>query len=221
MLKNYSIHIDIYEKLSLNYRGSFIIPIEFSFLPVHHLVKTILIPQNNRSIKYCSNRQCNYHGKCIQYLNQTTEKSFCQCERGWTGKFCSISYQCLCSSDALCLGISAMNRSVCICPVNRTGPRCLIRDLSCQINETNPCQNKGQCIRHQGISDGRNIYRRFSCLCRKGFSEAYCEEANQITLSFGKDVTLSTMIYVHLFDFYRDILSDRTTIPVRISDEQN
>ena len=221
MLKNYSIHIDIYEKLSLNYRGSFTIPIEFSFLPVHYLVKTILIPRNNRTLKLCSNRQCNYHGKCIQYLNQTKEKSFCQCERGWTGKFCSISYQCLCSSDALCLGISAMNRSVCICPVNRTGSRCLIRDLSCQINGTNPCQNNGQCIPHHEIYNRQSIYRQFSCLCRKGFSGVYCEIASQITLSFGKDVMLSTMIYVHLFDFFENAFSDRTTIPVRISDEQN
>ena len=49
--KNYSIHIDIYEKITLNYRGSFIKPFNFSFLPVHRLAFQLNIPQFNKIVK--------------------------------------------------------------------------------------------------------------------------------------------------------------------------
>ena len=66
--KNYSIHIDIYEKISLTYRGSLLFPINFSFLPVHRLAFIVDIPRNNDNIQNCSNNQC-IHGKCIKYSN--------------------------------------------------------------------------------------------------------------------------------------------------------
>jgi hypothetical protein len=220
LLKNYSIHINIYEKISLSYFGSFLIPIEYSFLPVHRITKIFYIPRNNRSMKYCSNRQCNYHGKCIQYLNQTNEKSFCQCERGWRGKSCLISYHCSCSSDSLCLGISAMNRSVCVCPVNRMGPRCLLTDLSCQMYGQYVCENGGQCIPHYEMF--HRSQRSYSCVCRKGFSGYFCDRSDiNITLSFGKEVIISPTIHIHLFWNIHNQFSHRTTIPVRISNKQN
>ena len=88
---NYAIHIDIYEKVSLNYRGSLLFPILFSFLPVHRLVYIIDIPRNNEKIQSCLNSQCT-HGKCVIYLNNPENISFCQCDRGWSGRDCSIRH---------------------------------------------------------------------------------------------------------------------------------
>ncbi len=54
---NYSIHIDIYEKISLIYRESFLFPIYFSFLPVHRLAFIIDISQNDtKNIRSCFNQ---------------------------------------------------------------------------------------------------------------------------------------------------------------------
>ena len=41
-------------------------------------------------------------------------------------EYCTIQYSCACSSDSLCIGILANNRSLCICPLNKMGDRCLI-----------------------------------------------------------------------------------------------
>jgi hypothetical protein len=42
--RHYSIHIDFYEKFSLAYRGSVLLPVTFPFLPVHRLAFIVDIP---------------------------------------------------------------------------------------------------------------------------------------------------------------------------------
>jgi hypothetical protein len=137
--KNYAIHIDFYEKVPLVYRGSVLLPIRFPFLPVHRLAFIIDIPGGNQKIQSCINDQC-LHGKCIKYSNNQDNYTFCQCDRGWTGKYCSIQHICTCSSDSLCIGISANNRSICVCPTNKFGPRCLLNETfsgdRCEIADT-------------------------------------------------------------------------------------
>ncbi|CAF2964940.1 unnamed protein product [Rotaria sp. Silwood2] len=75
--KNYAIKIDIYEKISLTYRGSLLFPIIFPFLPVHRLAYVVDIPRNNENIQTCLNSQC-IHGKCMAYSNNPKHNSFCQ-----------------------------------------------------------------------------------------------------------------------------------------------
>ena len=89
--KNYSIHIDIYEKITLNYRGSFIKPLNFSFLPVHRLAFQLDIPRIFDDIENCSDHQC-INGKCRKYFNDPNNRTFCQCEKGWSGRYCTIQY---------------------------------------------------------------------------------------------------------------------------------
>ncbi len=100
MSNNYSIHIDIYEKFSLNYRGSCLFPISLSFLPIYRLSLQLIIP-NNKNICLTPN-EC-IHGQCIKYFNNNN-KRFCPCEKGWSGKYCTIKYNYLCSFDSLSLG---------------------------------------------------------------------------------------------------------------------
>ncbi|CAF1347871.1 unnamed protein product, partial [Adineta ricciae] len=61
MNRNYSIHIDIYEKSSLTYRGSFLYLVKFLFLPVHRLAFFVDIPLlNYHKTSTCSTHQCQY-----------------------------------------------------------------------------------------------------------------------------------------------------------------
>ena len=61
---------------------------------------------------------------------------FVNVNRGWSGRYCTIPYDCTCASDSLCIGIANNNRPVCVCSANKFGPRCLLVDTACQINNT-------------------------------------------------------------------------------------
>ena len=196
--KTYSIHIDIYEKLSLNYRGSFYFPIEFSFLPVHRLAYIINIPHKNDKILTCSKTQC-IHGKCIYYLNRNLMLHYCQCDPNWTGQNCSIPYQCTCSSNSKCVGISSDNRSICICSVDKFGSQCYI-NTDCQ----DKCQNNGQCI---PSDDFLMFNRTYRCVCKDGFTGEQCEITNtKLNISFDKLIDVSQSIYIHFIQIFNSTI---------------
>ena len=68
-MKDYSIHLDIYEKtIKLDYRTSFIKALNFSFLPVHRVTLQINIPRVLDNLNDCSNIQCQ-NGKCRKYFH--------------------------------------------------------------------------------------------------------------------------------------------------------
>ena len=145
MTRNYSIHIDVYEKISSAYRGSLLIPIKFAFLTVHRIAVQLTIPRASDILKTCSDEQC-VHGRCTEYFDDPKGTTFCRCDQGWTGRSCTIAHACACSSDSLCAGVSASNRSICICPPNKWGSRCLLRSILCQLEQNTTCENGGQCI---------------------------------------------------------------------------
>jgi hypothetical protein len=213
--QNYSIHIDIYEKISLNYRASFLIPIPLSFLPVYRLALQLTIPHKTHDI--CSNDQC-VHGKCLKYFNNN--QTFCQCDQGWSGKYCTIPYICMCSLDSLCIGISSNNRSICVCPLNKFGSRCLLKNSICQLDGINKtCFNNGQCIPSNQYLISNE---RFVCICSKGFSGKRCEIIdNKIILSFNKDIILSQSIFVHFIEIRNNSFPKRSTTFKTISSYQN
>ena len=122
--KEYFVHIDIYETITLRYRGSMLAASKFPFLPVERIVVEMNLPKVNDKIQTCVNHQC-IHGQCVHYLNDP-KNYFCQCEQNWSGKYCNISYTCTCSSDSLCVGVTAENRSICVCRSNKFGSKCLI-----------------------------------------------------------------------------------------------
>jgi hypothetical protein len=206
--QNYSIHIDIYEKISLNYRQSLLIPITFSFLPVHRLAFIVDILQNNDSIESCSNDQC-HHGKCIKYSNNPENGTFCQCDRGWSGRTCTIPHSCICSSDSLCIGVAANNRSVCVCPIHRFGSRCLLIETTCQTDGNSTCKNGGQCIPNDKYIESD---QKFICICPKGFIGKRCEIVEKkILFSFGTDLVLSQSIFIHFIQVMNNNQPRRAT----------
>ncbi|UJR19129.1 hypothetical protein I4U23_022259 [Adineta vaga] len=188
--KHYSIHIDIYEKLSLNYRGSFLIHIPFLFLPVQRIASLLNIPYKNYPMKNCFLNEC-LHGECIRYFQN--DKTFCKCFSGWTGQFCTIKYQCNCSLDSICYDRSINQRSICICPIDKWGPRCLISDEICSLN--NPCQNNGTCIPYDQHVSPRNT---FQCICSKEFYGQRCEYISfKIILSFSNHINIPETMLIH------------------------
>ena len=196
--KTYFIHIDIYEKASFVYRGSLLFPVLFPFLPVYRLSSIVDIPRNSDATRNCLTNRCK-HGQCIKYSNRLQDDSFCRCDEGWSGQHCHIRYVCRCSSDSLCIGLSANNnRSICICPIDKFGPRCLLFDPSCQVNDNSPCENGGQCIPND---DYLVSNRKFTCICRRGFSGDRCQTVdNNITISFSKDIVPSQSILIHFIE---------------------
>ena len=212
--KTYSIQIDIFGKQSLIHRASFFMPIRFPFLPVHRLSYIIDIPSNNTDVEKCSLKQCN-HGKCVRYSHSPNNNTFCRCNRGWTGRSCSIFHVCQCAVDAICVGVDANNRSVCVCPLHRFGPRCLLRHSACSTNGT--CQNGGECIPNDEYAPFAD---KFTCICPKGYIGKRCgTRENVIHLSFETDVISTQSVFVH---FIRAINNDRPqratalrTIPFR------
>ncbi|UJR12638.1 hypothetical protein I4U23_016813 [Adineta vaga] len=212
--KNYSIHIDIYERISLTYRGSYLFPIYFPFLPVHRLALIVDIPQkDDKNIQTCSNNQCN-HGKCIKYLNNAENITYCKCDREWFGKYCNIQQFCQCSNDSLCIGVLPNNRSICICPIDKFGSRCLLPSSICQ-NST--CQNDGQCI----PNDNHMIHNHMIvCICSKGFIGDRCEAVdNKLILSFEKNIIRTQSIFIHFVEVVKNNIPNRATtfkmIPIR------
>jgi hypothetical protein len=216
--KQYSVHIDIYETVSLAYRGSFLLPIIFPFLPVHRIAVQFDIPHNNRSIESCPDHQC-IHGKCMRYFGDQANTTFCQCYRGWAGRYCTISYNCSCSLDSICIGISAYNRSMCVCPMDKFGSRCLLDKTVCRLKGNATCLNGGQCISvdKHGMSS-----KNFTCICPKGFSGDRCEIADtKIIVTFHKDIILPQSILVHFIQVIINGPPERTTTYNAIPFTQN
>ncbi|CAF1466728.1 unnamed protein product [Rotaria sp. Silwood1] len=206
--KNYAIHIDIYEKISLNYRGSLLFQLTFPFLPVHRLAFIVGIPQKNEKIQSCSNSPC-VNGKCIIYSNNVQNASFCQCNQGWSGRYCTIPHTCTCSSDSIYVGVSTYNRSVCVCPINKFGYQCLLIDTICQMNNNLTCQHDGKCI---PADDYTILNKKFQCICPKGYMGDRCEIVdNKIILSFDNNIVLSQSIFIHFIEIINNDKPKRTT----------
>ncbi|CAF1554855.1 unnamed protein product, partial [Adineta ricciae] len=91
MSKNYSIRIDVFKKISLEYLASWSIKIPFLFMPVNRLAIMLRMPAYRmRNVHNCASSCQN--GECSKYMN--TEEFFCQCQTGWSGARCHIRTDC-------------------------------------------------------------------------------------------------------------------------------
>ncbi|CAF4740172.1 unnamed protein product, partial [Rotaria sp. Silwood2] len=85
---NYSIHIDLFDKMTLNYLGSWHLSIPFQFLPVNRIAAQLFIPSSKIISKSCP-LFCGKHGRCAEYMNKNFSY-FCQCDEGYSGSQCNI-----------------------------------------------------------------------------------------------------------------------------------
>ncbi|UJR16921.1 hypothetical protein I4U23_003819 [Adineta vaga] len=166
----YSVRIDLFEMITFKYRGSWLFPILFPFLPVYRLPVYVTVPFVSISSTIDCPLKCHPgHGRCVSFLN--TNKYFCKCQTGWTGLKCETSYECNCSPDSICFGTSN-NKSICVCPVHKFGRRCYLNNTRCEQPDAKKCQNGGQCIPgDMPIHSGSTT----TCVCPQSFHGDTCQ----------------------------------------------
>ena len=217
---NYSVEIHIFEKITLDHRSTWSIPLGFSFLPVHRLALQLDIPRvvdraarHRHRQKDCPSHSC-VHGQCVKYASRPSSRDdgegegsvFCQCDRGWSGRSCSVSIDCRCSLDSLCVGVDAANRSICVCPMTKLGDRCLIRNEIC---DQDPCAHGGQCVPIDeyllggGGGGGGRRSRDVTCICRRGYTGDRCESKEvKMLISFHSHLVLPQSLLAHFIRYH-------------------
>ncbi|UJR18085.1 hypothetical protein I4U23_004985 [Adineta vaga] len=208
--KNYSIRIDIYEKINLIYWLSWYLPISFRFLPVNRIATQIPISElpNHNS---CS-LTCGEHGKCMNYINNKS-LVFCLCNDGYSGTYCNVKHACHCSDDSFCL-----TSTICICPLHKFGSYCHFKHSMCQTTSNNSCEHSGVCI----PSDDRMNLTDFTCLCPEYYSGERCQNINsRIDVHLNKDIRSSTsLVLIHFITAFDHTDHQRRTQLKKISYNQ-
>ncbi|CAF4357142.1 unnamed protein product, partial [Didymodactylos carnosus] len=207
---NYSIRIDIFDKITLTYWGSWHLLIPFQFLPVNRIAAQLYISRTVQS-KSCP-LACGIHGRCVRYINKNFAY-FCQCDKSYSGFHCDIQHTCSCSSDSFCL-----TSSVCVCPVNKFGSQCYLKHSICQLSN-NPCENNGTCV----PVDSRIALNSFTCSCTENFYGTRCENTkSRIDIEFDEEMIrpIST-VFVHYITAFEYGKHQRTTIFKKIMFDQN
>jgi hypothetical protein len=93
-----------------------------------------------------------------------------------------------CAPESHCLG------RLCICPLGKVGPRCL---LSISLCHSNPCKNGGTCV----PKDLRIAIRSFVCICPMGFSGQRCQLIDtRIDISFEKRIDIPENLFLHFIE---------------------
>jgi hypothetical protein len=199
---NHSVHIDIFDKETLQHRASWLFPIKFPFLPVYRMAIQIQIPPPKITTQTCETLNCGNHGNCSQYEN--TKTLFCVCEKGWSGRYCDISYASHCSADSF-----SFAPNICVCPLQKFGTRCYLKHSICK------CENGGTCAPND---ERLGKEKERWCICPKGFSGPRCEIVDTtLTLSFASEVSIPQNILVHFIGVSgKTEPHNRSTIPINI-----
>ena len=170
---NYTIHIDVYEGINLIYSASWTLPVQI--FPHCPLI-------------------CGDHGQFWKSMNDETY--FCRCHSDLSGSHCNIERKmCNCALDSICAGL-INNRSICLCPLHKSGSRCLLSSI-CQQN---PCRNGAQCV----PDDYRLSLNTFTCICPIGYSGKMCEMKDTIIEIAFDDVNIPQSFWTYLITVRRN-----------------
>lgn len=179
---NYSLRIEAFVHPSLQFHAAWHYPVPFPFMPVNRMAIFLHIPVIPiKPVPSCY-LKC-IHGRCLPYAN--SGQHFCHCDIGWSGLKCHIPFSCNCHSSAVCSG-----KSVCVCPMDKFGRRCLLTKPSCA---SNACMNGGLCVSNDvRMPTGTEI-----CICPQGYFGAKCEKtANRIDIQI-RELPVPSNLLVH------------------------
>ena len=210
--KNYFVQIDLFDRLNLKYRVSWIFPIQYKFLPVYRLAVSLDIPSSDFHTSEKCSPSC-IHGECLNYINSKTQ-TFCRCFPNWTGRQCNIKYVCNCAFGSLCIG-----NSICICPLNKFGPRCYFSQISCHSNF---CLNGGQCIPRDERHHEIDHLNKVTCICPKQYGGDRCErQQSEINISFDNDIDIPSSLLIHFITVQNQSEPIRFSIMKKIQFDQH
>ena len=198
MTKNYTVHIDAYDKVYLVFITSLTLPVKFLFMPVNRMSTLLIIPAQIDCDLLCSHR---YHGQ-LRNIDMTS----CRCKLNKYEMVSRTQHECNCSPDSICVGF-VNNRSICLCPLTKMSPHCFLNS-TCQINK---CLNRGRCV----PSVDRDSFSNFTCICQDGFSGKRCEKNDtKINISFS-DVIIPQSFLVHFITVKEYKVQDNDPAPIR------
>ncbi|UJR18115.1 hypothetical protein I4U23_005015 [Adineta vaga] len=163
--KNYSIRIDVYNKISISYYASWFYSIPFQFLPVNRIAMLLIIPATPMIYSKCS-KSC-IHGHC--------------------------------------------SLSTCLCPLNETGPRCLLPSICQKVS----CPDKNEICIPLDRPDNRYI-----CYCWARFPGDYCEKTFRMEVSFSK-LAIPQIFLAHIIEAKSDSEISSKTTSIRIRQDQD
>ncbi|CAF4907388.1 unnamed protein product [Rotaria sp. Silwood1] len=107
---------------------------------------------------------------------------------------CTIENVCDYSLDSICIGV-VNNRSICVCPLDKFGPRCYLMRTTCV---SHLYSNNSRCIPH----DEKNSEMEYVCLCSQGYMSSRCENLEtKIEFHFAKSISIPQMIFIHFVYF--------------------
>ena len=166
--------MEAFDKFSLAYLASWHLIVLFLVHPVNRIALKLSIPTQRASYTSDYLLKCG-HDECMKYMNK--EKYFCRCHAGWSGTRCHLSIDCQdCYADSICVGL-LKNCSICVCPFNRFGSRCLLE----RFCPADYCENNGQCVQ----VDERLKDAIFVCVCTEHFFGHRCDvRRKKLEISF-------------------------------------
>ena len=160
--------------------GAWSYPIYFDFLPSFRLATILRFPETylNDSYDPCKLTKCNSNSTCKPLFISKKNSYYCACKSGYYGPDCQYfdtNCSSYCSTESICKPfsrpiLSSNEYPLCICPLNRFGPRCNLYYDDCQ---SNPCQNNGTCYETYDPTGMRS----FVCLCHKSFYGDMCQHS--------------------------------------------
>ncbi|CAF2954708.1 unnamed protein product [Rotaria sp. Silwood2] len=186
--QTFYLRIDIYDKDKMEYYFSMFYLILYSFLPVHRLSLQINVSMLDVTAKLTICPLKCLHGRCQRFLN--VDQYFCQCSDGYSEALCTVKNACSCSSDSICVGV-VNNRSICICPLDKFGPRCYLKRTICLFNN---CSHDGQCI----ALDVKYSETEYFCLCSQSYMGLRCDDSlRKIEFHFATTIAIPQSILIH------------------------
>lgn len=197
--KNYTIHIDVYDRWTLSYMTSWTLAVPFLFLPVNRISAQLRIPDRADCQLLCSQA----HAEPLKEVDLDR----CRCYGNRSATISTMWNQCDCASD-----------SICLCRLNATGPRCYLKSV-CQDQ---PCKNGGICVPYHVRASPKD----FLCVCPSGYSGDRCESKDvTIDISFAEiEIPESLLLHYITVDAVEVIQGPklpRTTMLTKVPYYQN
>ena len=122
----YQIELHFYEIETFTYRGMFIYPLKYSFLPVHRVSLLVDIPNSKETNKYTQQQQlcdCAQDARC--FGKTINNRSICICSLNKFGRRCLLDYSKMqkCHNNGLYIARSDQE-FICQCRQGFHGPQC-------------------------------------------------------------------------------------------------